>query len=107
MIEFLIDGGETVQIARRTGTSEHGGKGIFGDPVSRPCRFQQQLATITTPQGEEIVSEAQVFLLPGTPVANGDQVTKDGRSWEVKLVASKRNLDFEDHVFIYLGSFRR
>lgn len=98
---------DTCHVSRRTGTSQHGGKGSFGTPVPRACRYQDVIATITAPSGDEIVSEAQVFLRPGTPIENGDQVTYQGRSWEAKLVARKRALDFEDHVFVYLGPFRK
>lgn len=80
------------------------GERVAGTVTSRSCRFQQAMRMVRTPQGEEVLSDAQVCLAPGTSVSVGDRFTYGGQTYEALTVKSGQGLDSETHVLVYLGA---
>lgn len=56
-----------------------------------PCRFQEERKMIRNAQGEEVVSNAQVFTTAS--VIPGDEITFDSKTWQVIAIRKLPMLD--------------
>lgn len=98
MIDYALT--DSVQIAS---VSPGFSGASYAAPTTYPCRYQDRLQTITDARGEQVMSDAIVFLPPGTNVKVADRVVFGGENYHVQRVVRRRALDYEEHVQIWLG----
>ncbi|MEW6661963.1 MAG: hypothetical protein ACOY9Y_09740 [Bacillota bacterium] len=53
-------------------------KPVYADPVSSPCRWQAKQQLIRTKNGKEVMSQAEVWLPPGTGIDADDVLVYGG-----------------------------
>ena len=100
MIEDYLT--QTIQILRRTG-HDTTGTATYAAPVSRLARVQHRRRMIRNPQGEQLISDMQIWLKPGTPVGEGDRIAYGGVTYHVMSVNAEYALDELSHLVVWTG----
>lgn len=103
MMESYVS--RTVDLDRRTGFNEYS-EPRFATTVHLPARVQLTMKKIRTSEGDEVISDAQILLAPGTQISVGDQVTYQAQAYAVLGVRRYDGLTEEMLVVAFLGSIR-
>jgi hypothetical protein len=94
---------QTVTLQRQ-GAVDRYGQPTFTS-VTLPARVQQRMKMIRTSEGDQVVSDATVFLRPDVSPAPQvrDRVVFNGKAYAVLAVQAKQGLTGPTHLVLYLG----
>lgn len=77
---------QTVTLTTRSGTNKYG-EASFGAGVSSKARVQVENKIVKGPQGEDIGTDALIFLPGAATLEHGDKITHDGITYRAILVS--------------------
>lgn len=75
---------------QRTGSDGYG-QPVYAAEATIPCRWEQKRSLTRDAQGNEVVSEARVYVTAAVAV-NDQLIDPDGRAWTVITVWVRRGL---------------
>lgn len=88
---------------QRAGAVDRYGQPTF-TTVTLPARVQNLMRLVRTTEGQQVTSDATLFLEPGTVVSPRDRVVFDGQAYQVLSVTRHQGLDAATHTIVYLGA---
>lgn len=80
----------------------------YGQPTftssTLAARVQQRMRLVRSSEGQQVTSDATLFLEPEVAIAPRDRVLFDGAGYQVLAVERAQGLSAPSHTVAYLGS---
>jgi len=93
---------QSITLERRSGSNDYG-ESTYAAGVTLSARVEQRTQLVRNSEGEQVVSQARVFLPAGSDCNPHDKITYSGQTYHVLAVDSAQALASASHIIAYLG----